>query len=498
VAKIILKCPYLKPDAGKRAGGYLRYIATRAGVRMPDDSKQLLPVTQVQKKTIAQLLSAHPDLAELYEYTDYLKEPTRENATEFVARSAETCPELLSRARSGYLAYIATRPGAVKLQQHGLFSDAGEPVILERAAREAVAHTGNIWCHIVSLRREDAARLGYDDVKAWQNLLRSQRNVIAEAMKIRPEHFRWYAAFHDEGHHPHIHMVAYSVDPAEPWLSEEGILKMKAALAKQIFRQDNLCIYEKQTEYRNALRNEGAKVAAEIVHDLQSGVYDNPVTADLLLRLAEKLKTASGKKIYGYLKADTKALVDLIACELAKDERIAKLYDLWYEQREEVIRTYTSKLPERVPLPENKEFKSIKNAVIREAMRLSEDYPFLENDDAGFDSDMQDDLRGRERLPGDVDSPRVWPFAFDLGDDDSISASGIPHTDIFSHDADEENRSMHMMNAMAGSMRLIGQLSRIIERGIADGRKHDGLGIIDHKERRQIDEKRQAHGLRYG
>ena len=71
----------------------------------------------------------------------------------------------------------------------------------------------NIWTHIISLHREDAARLGYDSAEDWMNLLRSKRNMIAKQMRIKPENFRWYAAFHDAGHHPHVHMMAYSIAP---------------------------------------------------------------------------------------------------------------------------------------------------------------------------------------------------------------------------------------------------------------------------------------------
>ncbi len=118
---------------------------------------------------------------------------------------------------------------------------------------------------------------------------------------------------------------------------------------------------------------------AEIISKINSGAYNNPKLEEMLLRLVDRLSKTSGKKVYGYLKADVKAIVNSIVDELAADERIAALYDLWYEQREEVIHTYTDEMPERVPLSQNKEFKSIKNAVIQEAMNIIVDRTPIED-----------------------------------------------------------------------------------------------------------------------
>lgn len=211
------------------------------------------------------------------------------------------------------------------------------------------------------------------------NLIRANRNMIARNMKIAPENFRWYAAFHNESHHPHIHMMAYSTDPGEAYLTKKGIREIKSTLAKEIFRHDLISIYEKQTEHRDALRANSREVIAEIISKINSGVYDNPKLEEMLLYLANRLSKTSGKKVYGYLKADVKAIIDSIVDEIAADERIAALYHLWYEKREEVIRTYTDELPERVPLSQNKEFKSIKNAVIQEAMNIIADRTPIED-----------------------------------------------------------------------------------------------------------------------
>ena len=245
------------------------------------------------------------------------------------------------------------------------------PIALSDVQKEVAESKSNVWTHIISLKREDAERLGYNNAKAWMNLIRSQRNMIAENMKIAPENFRWYAAFHNEGHHPHIHMIAYSTKPNEAYLTEKGIENIKSNLAKVIFRQDLISIYQKQTEHRDRLRAEARDIVENLVSKINSEIYISASIQNKLLELADRLSKTKGKKVYGYLKPDVKAIVDSIVDELANDNRIKKLYDLWYEQKENTIRTYTDEMPDRIPLAQNKEFKSIKNAVIKEALKLN-------------------------------------------------------------------------------------------------------------------------------
>lgn len=201
-------------------------------------------------------------------------------------------------------------------------------------------------------------------------MLRTQTQALSENLRIPMGHLKWFAAFHNEGHHPHVHLIAYSTVESEGYLTKQGVQKLRSSFAKDIFAQDLLCLYEKQTEHRNRLRSESRDVLAEIVSQINAGGYSNPQLEELLLQLARRLSRAKGKKVYGYLKADVKSIVDSIVDEIAKDNRISTLYDLWYEQRENVLRTYNGDLPERVPLSQNKEFKSVKNAVIQEAMNI--------------------------------------------------------------------------------------------------------------------------------
>ena len=368
--RIIMKSPYIKPNFKTHIGNYVSYIATRDGVEKADSTQKFMETTERQKQIIKKLLSDYPDSKDLYEYQDYLDKPNIGNADELILRIAEAHAELFGD-REKYVSYIAQRPRVEKISSHGLFTDDGVPIVLSNVQKEIAESNSNFWTHIISLKREDVERLGYNNAKAWMNLIRSQRNMIAENMKIAPENFKWYAAFHNEGHHPHIHMIAYSKKPNEAYLTEKGIENIKSNLAKVIFRQDLISIYQKQTEHRDKLRAEARDIVEDLVSKINSEIYISASVQHKLLELADRLSKTSGKKVYGYLKPDVKAIVDSIVDELSNDDRIKKLYALWYEQKENTIRTYTDELPDRIPLANNKEFKSIKNAVIKEAFELN-------------------------------------------------------------------------------------------------------------------------------
>ena len=386
--RIIFKCRYLKNAPKAHLSNLVDYVATREGVEKVSDSSQLLPATKNQQQLISKILQKLPDTADLFEYEDYLKNQTRENATEFISIAFENNFDLIGKKKN-FVDYIAHRPRVEKLGTHGLFTDDGVPVLLSQVAEEVSNHPGNVWTNIVSLRREDAARLGYDCAKSWQDLIRAQRNVIAENMKIAPENLRWYAAFHNESHHPHLHLIAYSINPKEAYVTKQGIENMRGSLAREIFRQDLMEIYDKQTERRNSLNKQSHEAMQDILSQINSGICDNKNIEELITHLAEKLKYTSGKKQYGYLKAPLKAVVDQIVDELAKDERVAKLYSSWYEMRNEVLSTYADKLPPPLPLSQQKEFKSIKNRVIDEALNIGSHHVTFEPDEEHEES-MED------------------------------------------------------------------------------------------------------------
>ena len=367
--RLVTKFKYLKPNARLSTGGYAKYIATREGAERIDESQQHLPATKKQQALIKRLLKNFPDSKASLEYADYLQTKTVGSASEFISRMIEEHADQAVGVKT-YADYIATRPRAEHFGSHALFTDDGVPVQLSKVSEELNQHQGNIWTAIVSMRREDAVRLGYDHGERWRDMLRTQTQTISEAFRIPMQNLKWFAAFHNESHHPHVHMIIYSDVPSEGFLSKAGVQKLRSSFARDVFAEDLTNVYSQQTEHRDEFRAKSRELIAEIVSDINRNVYDNPKVEELLLQLAIRLCKTSGKKVYGFLKPDVKALVDSIVDELSADPRIIKLYDLWYQQRAEVLRTYTDEMPKRVPLSQNKEFKPIKNAVIQEAMNL--------------------------------------------------------------------------------------------------------------------------------
>ena len=370
--RIIFRCPYLKggtEEAAAHLENYVGYVATRKGVERTDPGRAHLPATQKQRAMVQKLLREFPLSKGMIECQDYLAAPTRGNASEFITRAIEDNLDSLAK-RENYLEYIAKRPRAQRMGPHGLFTGAEDALVLSQVAKEVAEHQGNVWLPIISLRREDAARLGYDNAGSWRALLSSYAPEMAKAMKIPWDQFIWYGAYHDEGHHPHVHMVCYSADPSKGYLTKDGIAKIKADLAGQIFRQELTELYTRQTQRRTELNAEAQAVMERLIRQMQTGVLENKRIEQLTAHLAERLRFTTGKKQYGYLKAPLKSVVDEIVDELAKDSRVAEAYRLWYELRDEVLRTYRSDLPEHLPLSQQKEFKKIKNLVIQETMRL--------------------------------------------------------------------------------------------------------------------------------
>lgn len=308
----------------------------------------------------------------MLEYEDYLKEPTVGNASEFITRALEDNAYEVRQTKT-YADYIATRPRAQRFGTHGLFTDDGVQIKLNEVSDELNHYGGNVWTVIISLRREDAERLGFNKGERWRDMLRTKTEALAKSFKIPMEDLHWYAAFHNESHHPHVHLMVYSAESQKPYLSRQGIMSLRSSFARDIFEDDLREIYQKQTEHRDALRSGSREVIAEIISKINNGTYDNPKLEEMLLQLADRLSKTSGKKQYGYLKNDVKAIVNRILDELAADERIASLYDLWYEQKEEILRTYTQELPARIPLVDNPEFKTVKNTVIQEAINILAD-----------------------------------------------------------------------------------------------------------------------------
>lgn len=379
------------------------------------------------------------------------------------------------RKAGGYATYIATREGVEKLPQEqktyadyiatrprsqGLFTDAGKEINLRQLSKELNQYQGNLWTVILSLSREDAERLDFDTAARWRDFLRSERSEIAEQFRIPQGNLRWYAAFHNEKHHPHVHLMVWSEDEKEGYLSEKGIEKLRSSFAKSIFAQDWCNIYDSYTNARNTLRQESRERMREIIGAINAGTYENKTIENLLLQLVRQLSTTTGKKQYGYLKPELKRLVDAIVTEFSKDPCIAELYDLWYDQKESGIRFYQDEMPERVPLTDNPELRTMKNMILQEAENL-----------AFADLPVQ---ITQEKHDGE-EAKQVGTGLYNLG----------------KHKANYNTNHSHTVIASTVA-RLFASLVQLL---YEDPDRHK-ISKIDRKQRRQIDEKKLAQGMK--
>ena len=372
MAKLIFKVNYFKPNHPNSRGGYARYIATRDGVEKDDSHKLTLKATDKQEELIEKLTKDFPSSLGTNEYSAYKESPTVGNATDYISATIEDNLSSIINSPT-YADYIATRPRAERIGSHGLFSSGDEPIVLSKVSEELNNHQGNVWTIIASLKREDAERLGFDNAARWKSMIGSQVCQIASNMRIPVENLKWYGAFHNEGNHPHVHIIVYSTNPKEGYITKAGIDNLRSCFAQDIFAQDLQSLYEDQTEIRQKLKERFSELLKEILAEADRKEIDNVVIEQKLTLLSDKLKTAKGKKVYGYLSRDIKDIVDSIVDELAKDETIRELYDLWYDYKFRILGMYSSHRPIMKPLSDNQEFKSIKNAIIKEALHLNQD-----------------------------------------------------------------------------------------------------------------------------
>lgn len=410
--KLILRCNYLKNAPPSHLANYMTYISTREGVEKTDSTCAQLPATARQKELIRDILSKIKDADRMHEYYDYLQRPTRENASEFITQALEHNLDIVARKKN-YMDYLANRPRVEKIGTHGLFSNEGESVVLTRVAEEVANHLGVVWTNVISLRREDAERLGYDHAAQWQALLRSRVQLLCESYKIDSRHLKWYAAFHNESHHPHVHLVVYSTDPSEGYLTKKGIEAMRSTFAHDIFRQEFMSIYEKKTQQRAQLKEQADKSLFFLLAEMRKGICHNPKIAEQMELLSRRLMNTGGKKVYGYLKTDVKSIVNGIVDELAREEKVAECYRKWLESQSDIVCYYKDTLPEQLPLSEQKELKSIKNMVIREAVRFGEGFLYTDDEQMeDWEDESADKSRGEEPQEAELyegdDAEGIW------------------------------------------------------------------------------------------
>lgn len=494
MARIVLISPYLK--GGKNAAKLAhrtRYVATRPGVELLADEKSELPATKKQRDFIARLLKSFPTSRELIEYEDYHERPTQGNASAFIQQTWENYAEAMDQ-KENFVDYISHRPGVQKDGEHGLWDAHGKVKNLSRAVSEVAEYSGNVWTPVIALRREDAERMGYDNAESWQALVKASVNDIAAAYKIAPEHLRWYAAFHRKPKQVHIHMIVFSADPKEGYLTKEGIRQVKSAFARRIYQSDRLHIYEQKDVARESLQREARRAMAACIKELKCGTIESPRLERLIAELSKRLDETHGRKVYGYLPPRTKAIVDAIVEEIAKDEKVAAVYAAWQELYEQVCRDYDEKPPERLPLSQQKEFKTVRNMVIQETMQWMETRKqFAQTVSEKADADMPTAMPDADDMPNDTSSGNTE------SDAPPRSGSELPrewtdHKAAQSTGAGSAAASEYYEPTVSEAViRMLHDMSRIFEDNSRVDQIHRGLQI-DRKRRRELQRKRLAMG----
>ena len=375
--KLIVTSRYLKSGSGKRKQlyHYVKYIATREGSVPIPNANETAPATKSQQELISSLLHDFPDSKELFEYEDYQKNPTIKNGSALISVILDRNMDRLT-SRENYVGYLANRPGTVKFGSHGLFSQSDEPINLEKVAKDIANHGGNVWTHVVSLRRDNAQAMGYDNLKAWRELVKRQISNIAKNQKIDMANLKWYAAFHDKKTNPHVHIIVYSTNEREGFLTNHGIEKIRSGFANDIYADELHHLYAQQTDLRNQMKKESEQLMKQLADNISQNDVDNAELIDLVAKLHEQLNSSKGKKVYGYLKADVKKTVDGIFIRLAENESIQKMYSLWCEMEQQKHDVYSSAKLQFPKLADNKEFKSVKNMIIRTVLDMN--YPVID------------------------------------------------------------------------------------------------------------------------
>lgn len=374
MAKIIFTSRYFKNPKRSNVGKLVKYMGTREGVEKLPNGIDNNPATKKQQNLVQSIAKNYPESKKYLEYKDYENRSTKSNATEFIdtfiERNADRTEEL-----KALVSYIAERPSVEKLGKHGLFSQTDDKINLDEVAEEISNHNGIIWTHVISLKREDAERLGYNNADKWKKQVRKNTIEIAKAHNIQPSDLQWYAAFHNTTHHPHIHLLVYSKS-GQGYLTNKGIESMRSAFGNDIFRNEQFKLFKQQTEYRNKLKDEFDELLEEVFDDCNYIFEPSSQLFNLILELRKQLDNCKGKKIYGYLPKETKDIVNEILKELMKDENLSELYFKWNEINNEKLSLYYDNKNKSIPIEDNKEFRSIKNKIIQAVLNMNCNIPY--------------------------------------------------------------------------------------------------------------------------
>ena len=447
-------------------------MGTREGVEKLPLSQANLPATKRQKGLIEAVIKRIPDASQHPEYQAFLKNSTKGSANDFLNAVIQQNEEAEKIGK--LVSYMAERPGVVKLGKHGLFSQTDDPINLDAAAEKVGNHEGYIWTHIVSLHREDAERLGYNNANAWKSLVRRNVTTIAEAHKIPISDLQWYAAFHDTGHHPHIHLMVYSKGQ-EGYLSKQSIDTLRSCFGNDIFQQEQYHLFQLQTGLREDIKEKSEQKIRDLIAQAENTSHPNEQLQLLFVKLRKQLDQHKGKKVYGYLPKQIKATINEIVEHLSAEPAIEELYKEWNKVNREKLSLYYENKDPTVPLVDNKEFRSIKNIIIRAVMEIP---PEVEIVTSEVSKEKNDDepIQFRPRFYEEETRP-IPP----------ISATPQP---IVTH-YEEATRP----NTVAVAKGIIGSLARLIGSKYM-AHQQSLQGQIDHRLKQHINEKKLALGLK--
>ena len=368
--RIIVTSRYLKSGNKKNISNYVKYIATRPGSVTKDTPNEDKQVTEKQKELIETMLKDFPDSRMIYEYDDYVANPNQNSASAFISEVIERYSDRIDSMQN-YISYLANRPGAVKHGKHALFSQEDKEIELNKVAKEIAEHKGNVWTHVVSLRREDAEKMGYTDLNSWRELILRNIPVIAKQSKIDMKNLKWYAAFHDKKTNPHVHIVVYSTNVREGFLTKTGIEKIRSAFANDIYHDELYSLYGQQNTLRNKLNKESEELMSSLSVLSKDDFEMSSEMIQLVSKLSAQLNEHMGKKYYAFLKPQVKQTVDEIFLQLADNEMIKKMYELWCELEQKKHDTYSSAKMTFPPMTDNVQFKPVKNMIIKTVLDMN-------------------------------------------------------------------------------------------------------------------------------
>ncbi len=475
--RIIAKFGYMKPNLSTRSN-FVEYISNRDGVIKNIESFTDNPVTPKQTKLINELIARYPNAKKSNIYSNFTVNQSLGMASELITYIEENHFESLNNIEQ-YVEYIANRPRVLKEESHGLFSSRDEPIVLSEVKEDIKNHKGNVWTAIISLKREDAERLTYNNLQSWKVLVRSQINTLSDNLQININNFKWYGAFHNESHHPHIHLVMYSTNEKEGYLNKTSIDKIRSSFAKTIFKHDLMNIYKKQTEYRDELKLSSKTYLQSIVSNINKAHTHNQEIEDRLVLLSNILKTTKGKHTYGYLSKPTKKIVDEIVNLASQDSNIKKLLDLWYEQRQEILYTYTDEKTKIDNLADIDAFRSVKNIVIKVAKEISDEPIEISN--------VQDDI--------DIEKTEVVdnPPSFEVFDkknelEQLLIDETIDFKSLKDYQNEPDNKTTVNIETITASIKLLYHISNMIEDSLIDNshKYHADKELLKNIKRKKV------------